>query len=258
LPATSTPSVGPVWPIEPRTVSAASGSEVSGLNVPVLKAIRTGRHGAYERLVLEFTAPFGEAKVRYVSVVREDASDRVVPLRGRSFLQIVVHRAVARYAATPITPYAGPCTVTPGYPTIRQVSISGDFERVLSFGIGLSRTAGFRVARLDSPDRLVVDVAETPAWRMWPEDSLAQAREEQAGVDQGHQPWRGSPEWVARVYAGSVYGWNYLRGNLDITHVPNAPAYTYRLAAKESSDYVIIRAVRAFPGATIVEIADTR
>jgi Domain of unknown function (DUF4232) len=254
-PASSTPSLftGPVWPIEPRTIPA-----VAGRGTAVLRQGRTGEHGSFERLVLEFTAPYGAVKVGHVPVVREDPSNRIVPLQGRSFLQIVVQGAVARYPATPIAPYQGPTTLTPAYPTLRQVSISGDFERVLSVGVGLSRTAGFRVQRLSAPDRLVLDVAETPAWRMWPEDNLAQARDEQAAVNHGHQPWRGSPESVAQLYAGSVYGWNYLLGSLDITRVPNAPAYTYRLAAKGSPDYVTIRAVRAFPGATIVEIADTR
>jgi hypothetical protein len=231
---------------------------VAGRGVSALKQIRTGQHGSYERLVLEFTAPYGAVKVGYVPVVRQDPSNRIVPMRGRSFLQIVIHEAVATYAATPITPYAGPSTVTPGYPTLEQVSISGDFEAVLSFGIGLSRTAGFRVQRLTAPERLVLDVAETPAWRMWPEDNLAQAREEQAGFNQGHQPWRGSPEAVAQVYVLSVYGWNFLLGDLDIAHVPNAPADTYRLATKGSPDHVTIRAVRAYPRATIADIADTR
>ncbi len=254
-PVPGTPSLvtGPVWPIEPRTIAA-----VASRGTAVLRQIRTGQHGSFERLVLEFTAPYGAVKVGYVAVVRQDPSNRIVPLQGHSFLQIVVHAAVARYAATKITPYQGPSTLTPGYPTLRQVSISGDFEAVLSVGVGLSRTAGFRVQRLTAPDRLVLDIAETPAWRMWPEDSLAQAHAEQAAVNQGHQPWRGSPKEVAQVYALSVYGWNYLLGNLNITRVPNAPAYTYRLAAKGSSDYVTIRAVRAFPGATIVEIASTR
>jgi Protein of unknown function (DUF4232) len=254
-PEPSTPSLvtGPVWPIEPRTIPA-----VATRGTAVLREIRTGQHGSFERLVLEFTAPYGAVKVGYVPVVRQDPSNRIVPLQGRSFLQIVIHAGVARYAATPITPYQGPSTVTPRYPTLRQVSISGDFEAVLSVGVGLSRTAGYQVQRLSTPDRLVLDIAETPAWRMWPEDNLTQAREEQAAVDQGRQPWRGSPEFVAQVYALSVYGWNYLLGDLNITPVPNAPAYTYHLAAKGSSDYVTIRAVRAFPGATIVEIADTR
>lgn len=253
-PSTITPGTGPVWPIEPRTIPA-----VAGRGTPVLKEIRTAEHGSYERLVVEFTAPYGSATVRYVPVVRQDPSDRVVPLQGRSFLQIVIQRAVAKYAATPITPYAGPSTVTPGYPTLRQVTISGDFEAVLSFGVGLSRTAGFQVQRLTAPDRLVIDVAEPPAWRMWPEDSRAQALEMQAAFDQGHQPWRGSPEDVARLYASSVYGWDALRGDLDITRVPSAPPYTYRLAAKGSSDYVTVRAVPAFARAnSIVVIADTR
>jgi hypothetical protein len=154
----ATAAAGPVWPIEPRTIPAVAGRGPS-----VLKEIRTGQHGSYERLVLEFTAPYGAAKVRYVPVVRQDPSDQLVPLQGRSFLEIVIHGAVARYAATPITPYAGPSTLTPGYSTLRQVSISGDFEAVLSFGVGLSRTAGFRVQRLTAPDRLVLDVAELPA-----------------------------------------------------------------------------------------------
>jgi hypothetical protein len=221
--------------------------------------MRTGQHGSFERLVLEFTAAFGTVRVRYVPVVREDPSDRTVPLRGRSFLQIVIHGALAKYAATPIRPYAGPSTLTPSYRTLRQVSISGDFETVLSFGVGLSRTAGFRVHRLTAPDRLVLDVAEPPTWLMWPEDSLAQAREEQAAVDQGHQPWRGSPKWVAEVYALSVYGWNYLTGELDITRVHAAAAYTYRLAAKGSPDSVTVRAVPLFNRInSIAVIIDTR
>ncbi len=255
VPPPGTPSLaaGPVWPIEPRAIPAGAGRGTA-----VLRHIRTGQHGSFERLVLEFTAPCGAVKVGYVPVVREDPSNHIVPLQGHSFLQIVVHGAVARYAATPITPYQGPSTLTPGYPTLRQVSIAGDFEAVLSVGVGLSRTAGFQVQRLTAPDRLVLDVAETPAWRMWPEDSLAQAHEEQTAVNQGHQPWRDSPEQVAKVYALAVYGWNYLLGGLDITRVPNAPAYTYRLAAKGSPDHVTVRAVRAFPGATIAEIAGTR
>ena len=134
-------AIGPVWPIEPRTIAAAA----SGHGVPVLTAIRTGRHGSYERLTLQFTSSFGEADVGYVPVVHADPSDQVVPLQGSSFLRVVVHGAVAHWSATPITAYTGPSTVTPGYPTLKQVSIAGDFEAVLSFGIGLDRTAGFQV-----------------------------------------------------------------------------------------------------------------
>jgi hypothetical protein len=244
-------AIGPVWPIEPRTIAAVA----SGHGVPVLTAIRTGRHGSYERLTLQFTAAFGEANARYVPVIHQDPSDQVVPLQGLSFLQVVVHGAVAHWSATPITPYTGPSTMTPGYPTLKQVSIFGDFESVLSFGIGLDRTAGFQVTRLRSPDRLVVDIAESPAWRMWPDDSLAAARAMQASFDQGHMPWRGNGEDVVRSYALAVYGWN----DPVVTPVPGTD--TCRLTHQGSPDHVTVRAVPEFPTTSrtsIFEIADTR
>jgi hypothetical protein len=249
-PASSVAAIGPVWPIEPRTIPAASGHGVS-----VLKAIRTGRRGSYERLTLQFTSSFGEAKIYYVPVVRADPSDKAVPLQGLSFLQIVVHGAVANWQGTPIAPYNGPPTVTPGYLTLKQVSISGDFEAVLSFGVGLGRTAGFQVTRLQSPDRLVVDVAESPAWRMWPDDSLAAARAMQTSFDQGHMPWRGNGEDVAWSYALAAYGWN----NPVVTPVPGTDAY--RLTHQGSPDNVTVRAVPEFPTTSrnsIFEIVDTR
>ncbi|WP_270889304.1 AMIN-like domain-containing (lipo)protein [Pedococcus sp. 5OH_020] len=243
-------AVGPVWPIEPRTIAASP----SRGGLPVLKAIKAGRHGSYERVVLEFTASYGEVKVRYVPVVHQDPSDKVVPLRGSSFLEVVVQGAVATWEATPITPYTGPSTVKTGFPTVKQVSISGDFEAVLSFGVGLGRTAGFRVARLRSPDRLVLDVAERPPWRMWPDDSLSMARVEQTAFDQGHAPWRGSAELVATAYARAVYGWS------DPVVTRAAGIDTYRLAHARSSDHVTVRAVRMFATSrnTIFEIGDTR
>jgi hypothetical protein len=39
---------------------------------------------------------------------------------------------------------------------------------------------------------------------MWPEDNLAAAHDMQAASEQGHQPWRGSPESIAEVYARAV------------------------------------------------------
>jgi hypothetical protein len=239
-----------VWPIEPRTIPAASGHGVS-----VLTAIRTGRHGSYERLTLQFTSSFGEAKIYYVPVVHADPSDKAVPLQGLSFLQIVVHGAVAHWQGTPIAPYTGPSTVTSGYPTLKQVSISGDFEAVLSLGVGLGRTAGFQVTRLQSPDRLVVDVAETPAWRMWPDDNLATARATQTSFDQGHMPWRNSGSGVAWSYAFAVYGW----ANPVVTPVPGTDAY--RLTQQGSPDNVTVRAEQEFPTTSrnsTFEIVDTR
>ena len=249
-PASHVAAIGPVWPIEPRTIAASPGHGAA-----VLTAIRTGQHGSYERLTLGFASSYGEADVRYVPVVHADPSDKVVPLQGRSFLQVVVHGAVAHWPATPSRAYGGPSTVTPGYPTLKQVCIAGDFEAVLSFGIGLDRTAGFQVTRLQSPDRLVVDIAESPPWQMWPDDNLAIAREVQAGSYQGHMPWRNSGASVARSYALVVYGW----ANPVVTRVPGTDSYA--LAQQRSPDHVTVRAVPQFPTlarSSIFEIVDTR
>lgn len=249
-PASNVAAIGPVWPIEPRTIAASPGHGAA-----VLTAVRTGQHGSFERLTLQFASSYGEADVGYVPVVHADPSDRVVPLQGRSFLQVVVHGAVAHWPATPSRAYGGPSTVTPGYPTLKQVCIAGDFEAVLSFGIGLDRTAGFQVTRLQSPDRLVVDIAESPPWQMWPDDNLAMAREVQAGSYQGHMPWRNSGASVAWSYAFAVYGW----ANPVVTRVPGTDSYA--LAQQGSPDHVTVRAVPQFPTpgrSSIFEIVDTR
>lgn len=245
--ASTVAATGPMWPIEPRTIADPGSRPV----LAALTAIRTGRHGSYERLALEFTASYGEVSVRYVPVIRADPSDKVLPLKGVSFLQVVVHGAVATWPATS----SGRATVTPGYPTLKQVSISGNFEAVLSLGVGLGRTAGFHVTRLRSPNRLVIDVAERPAWQMWPDNSLASARLVQRAFDAGHQPWRGSAHDVAVAYAGAVYGWS----NPVVTHAPGID--TFRLAQQGSPDHVTVRAVRPFRSTSkdsIVEIANTR
>jgi len=249
--STTSRAAGPVWPIEPRTVRSIPTGPTDGSGVAVLRAIRTGRHGAYERLVLEFSAPSGRATVSYVPVVHADPSDKVVPLRGKAFLQVTVQGAVATYAGTPITPYDGPATVTPGYPTMKQVSISGDFEAVLSLGVGLGRTAGFRVTALGSPARIIVDVANPPDWRMWPETSLSSARAVQASVDQGHQPWRSDPVSVVRLYAQSVYRIS------DAVVTRDAATDSYRVSHRNSVDSILVHVARPF-GHGICEIADTR
>jgi hypothetical protein len=249
-PAPTGHPVGLVWPIEVRTLAAQPNPPAEPA---VLKAISTGRHDSYERLVLTFTGAYGTATVHYVPIVRADASDAVVPLTGRAYLQIAVHGAVARWA-DPAHPYTGPNTVTPAYTTLRQAKISGDYEAVLSFGVGLSRVAGFQVMRMRSPDRLVIDVAKTPAWRMWPDDNLTQARTVQTAYGLGHQSWRGDANAVLAAYASAVYGWTK-------TVVTATGHNTYRLAVPGSADFVTVRVAWPFATATahgICEVTDTR
>jgi len=125
---------------------------------------------------------------------------------------------------------------------------------VLSLGVGLNRTAGFQVMRLRSPDRLVIDVAKAPGWRMWPDDNLTQARTVQTAYQLGHQSWRGDAKAVLSAYASTVYGWS--------TAVITAAGHnTYRLSASGSNDSVTVRVAWPFATASthgICEVADTR
>lgn len=81
-------------------------------------------------------------------------------------------------------------------------------------GDGPSPTAPPKVLRLpDQPFDLVAGPAATPAAPseffagFWPESSEAEAAEMQAAFDDGHQPWRGDPETVARLFAEHIAGW---------------------------------------------------
>lgn len=241
---------GPVWPLEPRSVGHGPSAQI-----PVLKAIRTGRHETYDRVVFEFSRLFGLATVRYVPLVHADPSDLIVALRGNAFLEVTVQGAYARWGQQPpvyTDAYTGPDSVTPGYPTLKQVTLSGDFEAVVSFGIGLDRTAGFQVTRLTKPDRLVIDVAHTPAWQMWPDSSLSQARQVQAQFDSGQVPWRSS---VVAYYATQVYGWN----DPVISRIPGTDEYW--VSAQQSTERIRVRQVWPFAGTrrtSIAEIADVR
>lgn len=232
---------------------------VVGGGTAVLTDIRTGRHSGYEQVVLAFAGTFGSVRVGYVAAVHADPSDRIIPLRGSAFLQVAVQGAVARYAAVPLPrPYTGPSTVTPGYPTTKQVSISGDFEAVLSVGVGLDRVAGFRIERLRAPDRLVIDVASpAPAWRMWPDVSLTTARVAQAAFEQGHQPWRGDPVAVVGAYARQVYAMN------SPLVAPTAPG-TYRVSQRMTAsrvDTITVHVARPFAATaptSVFEVLATR
>jgi hypothetical protein len=180
----------------------------------LLQAIRTGRHDGYDRLVLQFGGPTAPAhRIRYVDQVRADPSDRPVPLGGHAFLSVVLDGATLDTSPREADPgraqrYTGPVRVSPGLPQLKEVAVAGDFEGVLSFGVGLARPAGLRVSTLTAPARLVIDVRYAPARRLlWPATTLRRARDLQRAVDSGHQPWLCAATSVVTSYAGARLGW---------------------------------------------------
>ncbi|MGJ7439984.1 AMIN-like domain-containing (lipo)protein [Aquipuribacter sp. MA13-6] len=129
-----------------------------------LVGVRSGRHGCYDRLVLDVDGEMYGYDVRYVSAVRQDGSGFVVPTAGGARLQVVL-RAPAyddrgRSTYTPTNPAR--LTDVRGYSTFRQVTWAGSFEGQTTVGLGVRARLPFRVLTLAGPgdtSRLVVDVA---------------------------------------------------------------------------------------------------
>lgn len=118
-----------------------------------LTRITVGRHATFDRIVFRFNGSTPGFRVQYVPQVIQDGSGLPVALLGRRFLQIRFEPTVNGSSLN------APSSITPRFPTLRQVRRAGDFEGVLTYGAGLLKRAGFRVVTLPSPRRIVVDVA---------------------------------------------------------------------------------------------------
>jgi len=125
--------------------SPSSGSQAT------LSSAAAGCHATYDRFVLRVGSGGKPGyDVRYVSRIIADPSGNPVSLQGTKRLRVIVHDATAHTLAS---------TITPGCSNLRQAKKAGDFEGVVSYGLGLRRKTGFRVFRLTGPTRIVIDVA---------------------------------------------------------------------------------------------------
>lgn len=167
--ALASPTVATLRPAGATAVTAAttqalpafsttpkSSSDPSPSRLTQLWRLRTGEHASFDRIVLDERFSHPGYSVHYVKQVLADPSGKPVALKGRYFLQVTVHNAATDGAAG--APTYIPDVRTPLLPEVRQIKKTGEFENVVSFGIGLSHYRGFRVFRLSSPLRLVIDV----------------------------------------------------------------------------------------------------
>ena len=162
----TTPPAPGTTPAEPAPTNTDPVVDPAGPTAPaaVLKNIRWADRGAYDRVVLDFSGEFGGYQVQYVDTLTEDPTGDPVDVAGTAVLAVVVQGATRNNAfqtsdTTPLSTYGGPDSVSPNLPNVKEVADAGDFEAVLTFGIGVDRKAGFKVLKLTGPDRLVIDVA---------------------------------------------------------------------------------------------------
>jgi hypothetical protein len=138
----------PPFSTAPKT-STGSGGQAE------LFAIATGCHATFDRFVIRGRFATPGYDVRYVNKVVADGSGKTVSLLGTKRIHVVIREARGHTSGgTDLLPNV----LTPLCSNLRQVKGAGDFEGVVSFGIGLRRKTGFRVFRLTAPTRVVIDV----------------------------------------------------------------------------------------------------
>lgn len=148
--------VGVLWGASFTPVAAQSTSTPQ---VAMLSTIRAAYHPEvspkYDRIVFEFKGKLPESiRVEYVSKLIADGSGAIVPIKGKGILELVVSPAVAHTNAGKATV---PARISYNLPLIKEVVRSGDFEGVVSYGIGVTRKTELRFMTLTNPTRVVID-----------------------------------------------------------------------------------------------------
>jgi hypothetical protein len=140
------------------TAAAAGTSTAAPVRVPsVLSQITAAHHPGYDRLVFTFKGGVPSTHtVRYVSQVIGDASGKPVSVAGSAQLLVRFTPANGHNDGGRVT--YGAASRTFALPGIIQVVAAGDFESVLSFGVGVARAEPVHVFTLTNPSRVVIDL----------------------------------------------------------------------------------------------------
>lgn len=139
----------PPFTTAPKT-AAGSGGQAE------LFGAAAGCHSTFDRFVIRARFATPGYDVRYVSQIVADGSGNPVSLLGTKRIRIIVRNARGHTSSgTNLLP----SVITPRCSNLRQAKKAGDFEGVVTYGLGLRRKTGFRVFRLTAPTRIVIDVA---------------------------------------------------------------------------------------------------
>jgi hypothetical protein len=163
-------SPGPATPARSAPAAVAASSTPAGRTAQLddasracaqpgsyLTAVRTGKHGGYDRVVFQFSGGLPAVTAERVATVYADPRGTPVSLAGKSRLHVVFRGASANCPQPAHRTWTGPSVLTPRYPQLLMVKAAGDFEGYLSFGIGLAARGGYHISSLAGPDRVVID-----------------------------------------------------------------------------------------------------
>src|ERR1700710_1068093 len=128
----------------PPFTTAPQSAPGSGGQAEVL-GVATGCHRSFDRVVIHSRFGIPRYRVQYVKRIVADGSGQPVVLLGTKRIRVVLRNARGHtQGGTSLLPRVR----TPRCPNLRQMKTAGDFEGIVSFGLGLRRKAGFRVFRL--------------------------------------------------------------------------------------------------------------
>jgi hypothetical protein len=133
-------------------LAAPAGAQSS----PTLVDVRAGRHPGFDRVVFEFRGGLPSHRVRHVDRLVQDGSGNQVQVAGAADLEVVFQDAIAHDGNG--QPTVGPRRFSPRFPVLEEVALVGDFEGVVSYGLGLDHRVPFKTSTLSNPSRLVVDL----------------------------------------------------------------------------------------------------
>ena len=148
-----------VVPSLAAVVLALAAAPAGAQSTPTLVDVRARSHTGYDRVVFEFRGAVPEHRIRYVDQLVEDGTGDPVSVAGAADLEVVFEGANAHEEDG--SPTISPRRFSPGLPAVKEIAQLGDFEAVVSYGIGVDQRRPIQVSTLSNPSRLVVDISTT-------------------------------------------------------------------------------------------------
>lgn len=137
--------------------STATQTNDQAVVLPLLVAVRSAHHPGFDRITFEFRGPRPSHRIGYVSQLVQDGSGKPVNLAGGAAINVVFQGANAHDSAGHAT--VSPLHFRPGLPSLKEVALIGDFEGVVTYGLGVDHEVSFKVLELSNPSRIAIDIA---------------------------------------------------------------------------------------------------
>jgi hypothetical protein len=145
------------------TYGPFSGGSTPPVGGSWIADVRSAGHDGYDRVVVEFdgaVVPTYTVAYTVTSGPFHDTPGNVVPIEGEAFLDVWLQGTSRVDMTDDYAPvYTGPTRLRTDTTTVTEVVEIEDFEANVHWLIGLDERAEFVVWTLDSPSRLVIDIA---------------------------------------------------------------------------------------------------